>query len=97
MVFQLFTDGSEAGGHTVDWKHPYRGMTGQGFILMLAKRSEAGPEALHAPSAKPADNEVLNMFFHTNSILEKPPPIQTKRKFIVRAGISYKMVRDNNL
>ena len=86
MVFQLFTDGSEAGGHSVDRKHPNGGMAGQRLIRMLPQGTQAGPEAFHAPSAKPADNEVLNIFFHKNSIHEKRPTIQGRRNFVIKAG-----------
>ncbi len=81
MVFQFFADRSEAGGHTVDRKHPYGGMTGQGLVLMLPERSQTGPEAFHAPAAKPAENKVLNMFFHMDSILGKTADYSAGKKF----------------
>ena len=93
MVFQLFTDGSQASCHAIDWKHPNRGMAGQGLILAFSERSKAGPETFHAPSAKPADNEVLNMFFHMNSIHEKPPTMQAERNFNIQDAISGKMIK----
>jgi hypothetical protein len=44
---------------------------------MLSQGIQSGPEAFHAPSAEPADNKVLNVFFHKNSIHENERTMQS--------------------